>query len=361
MLGLGRLAVGVGMLQTRVLADSAIPTADPTATGRGAQPGHWWSIWPDTFLAPGRLWMLLIVPVLLGVYLWRQVRRRRYAVRFSAAPLLAGLAPRRAGWRRHVVAAGLLASLVVFFIGFARPAGMVAEPRDRATVVLAIDVSLSMQATDVSPTRMAAAQEAARDFAAQLPAGMNLGLVSFSGSASVLVPPTTDRSKVVAGIDALELGPYTGIGEGIYTSLAALKLAPKGADGSMPPAHIVLLSDGETTAGMSNEQASLLAKEAKVPVSTIAFGTPTGTVTMEGVTEVVPVNEDELRSIATATGGKFYQAKTLDQLTNVYDTIRRSIGYEMVPAEITDRWVGVALIMLLGSVIGSLGWFGRLP
>lgn len=354
LLGLG--AVVVGALQ--MLAPTDAPT---TSGGPGAQPGSWWSIWPEMFLAPGRLWLLLIVPVLLAVYIWRQVRRRRYALRFSAAPLLAGLAPRRAGWRRHVVAAGLLLSLVLFLVAFARPAGMVAEPRDRATVVLAIDVSLSMQATDVAPTRLAAAQEAARDFANQLPSGMNLGLVSFSGRASVLVPPTTDRTRVIAGIDSLQLGPYTGIGEGIYTSLAAVRMAPEGTDDSPPPAHIVLLSDGETTAGISNREASALAVEAEVPVSTIAFGTPTGTVTIEGVTERVPVNEPELQAIADATGGTFYQATTLSQLTEVYDSIRRSIGFEMVPAEITDRWVGLALIFLLGAAIGSLGWFGRLP
>lgn len=354
-------AVVTVLTNTVLRVASSIPTADPTSTAGGAQPGHWWSIWPETFLGPGRLWLLLLLPVLLAVYVWRQFRRRRYALRFSAAPLLAGLAPRRAGWRRHVIAAGLLVSFALFIVAFARPAGMVAEPRDRATVVLAIDVSLSMQANDVAPTRLAAAQEAARDFADQLPAGMNLGLVSFSGSASVLVPPTTERSKVIAGIDELTLGPYTGIGEGINTSLAALRLAPKGLDGSAPPAHIVLLSDGETTAGMSNESAAYLAKQAEVPVSTIAFGTPTGTVTIEGVTETVPVNEDELRSIATSTEGTFYRAETLDELTGVYDSIRRSIGFEMVPAEITDRWVGLAMIFLLGSVVGSLGWFGRLP
>ncbi|MFV0458587.1 MAG: VWA domain-containing protein [Actinomycetales bacterium] len=346
----------VPLLATGVLATTASGSPAPQE-----QPGHWWSLWPELFLAPGRLWLLLLIPVLIAVYVWRQFRRRRYAVRFSAAPLLATLAPRRPGWRRHVVAGGLVLALTVLIVGFARPAGTVREPRDRATVILAIDTSLSMDATDVPPSRLRAAQQAAREFALELPPGMNLGLVSFSGSATVVVPPTTDRQRVIRGIDGLTLGPYTAIGEGIAASLQAIKLAPLGNDDEPVPAHIVLLSDGETTAGRSNGVAALEAAQAEVPVSTIGFGTPTGTVTIEGFSQPVPVNEDDLRSISEATDGTFYEAQTLDQLTEVYDDIRHSVGYELVPSEITDRWLGLGLLLLLATAIGSLGWFGRLP
>lgn len=334
----------------------AVNLSEPTAS-----PGHWYSLWPELFLNPGRLWLLLLLLVLIGLYVWRQFRRTSYALRFSAAPLLAGLAPRRPGWRRHLLAAGLLLSMAGLIVAFARPAGTVREPQDRATVILAIDVSLSMQATDVQPSRLKAAQQAARSFAAELPPGMNLGLVSFSGNAAIVVPPTTDRAQVERGIDSLTLGPYTGIGEGIYASLQATKLLPPADDGSPVPAHIVLLSDGETTAGRPNDVAAAEARKDAIPVSTIGFGTQTGTVTIEGVTEPVPVNLDELRAISSQTDGTFYEAQTLDQLTQVYDDIRRSVGYVLVPAEITSRWVGLSLVLLILTAIGSLGWFGRLP
>lgn len=338
------------------------PVLASVAATSSQQPGHWWSLWPELFLSPARLWLLLAIPVLIGVYVWRQFRRKRFAVRFSAAPLLASLAPRLPGWRRHLVAAGLLCSMAALIVGFARPAGTVREPRERATVILAIDVSLSMEATDVQPNRLRAAQQAATQFANKLPAGMNLGLVSFSGSASVVVPPTTDRQRVVRGIEGLELGPYTAIGEGIYAALQAISLAPDSDDPDDPvPAHIVLLSDGETTTGRSNSSAAALAEEQKVPVSTIGFGTPDGTVNIEGYNQPVPVNEEDLREIATETGGRAYQAQTLDELSQVYDDIRRSVGYELVPAEITDRWLGLGLLLLFGTAIGSLTWFGRLP
>lgn len=324
-------------------------------------PGGWWNLWPELFLAPGRLWLLLLVPLLLGLYLWRQRRRRRYALRFSAVPLLAGVADRRPGWRRHLVAAGLLAALVVLVIGYARPAGQVREPRERATVILAIDVSLSMAARDVPPDRLQVAQEAARQFARDLPDGMNLGLVAFSGNASVLVPPTQNHQAVVDALDTLELSEYTAIGEAIFVSLQAVNLAPKAPDGSPVPAHVVVLSDGETTVGRTNAEAVQAANEAKVPESTIAFGTSDGTVDINGEFVPVPVNEGQLRTIADDAGGHAYQASSLGELQEVYQDIGSSVGYVLVPAEITERWLGLGLILLLATVLASLGWFGRLP
>ena len=344
-------------LALHLLAAAPTPDrADPVVA-----PGGWWSLWPELFLAPGRLWLLLLVPALAALYVWRQRRRRRYALRFSAVPLLAGVADRRPGWRRHVVAVGLLASLAVLLIGFARPAGQVREPRERATVILAIDVSLSMAAKDVPPDRLQVAQQAARQFAEDLPPGMNLGLVAFSGNASVLVPPTQNHQAAIDALDTLKLSEYTAIGEAIFVSLQAVQLAPKDADGSPVPAHVVVLSDGETTVGRSNAEAVQAAKEAEVPVSTIAFGTVDGTVDINGELIPVPVNEDQLRSIAEDGDGHAYQATSLGELQQVYEDIGSSVGYVLVPAEITSRWVGLGLLLLVATTLGSLGWFGRLP
>lgn len=318
---------------------------------------------PDSFLAADRLWLLLLVPLLLVGYLVRQRTRRHYALRFSALPMLGQVAPRRPRWRRHVVAAGLLAAVAMMVVTFARPAAQVEVPRERATIVLAIDVSLSMEAEDVSPNRLVAAQEAARDFLGELPPRLNVGIVTFAGSGRVVVPPTTDRAQATAAVDGLKLEPYTAIGEGIFTSLQAIEQVP--SDPSAPeetaPARIVLLSDGETTVGRSNADGILAAQEAEVPVSTIAFGTPDGTVVLEGVEEPVPVGEEDLAQIAEETGGQAYQAQTLTELEQVYDDIGSSVGYELVDAEITSRYAGYSLLVLVLTVVGSLGWFGRLP
>lgn len=317
----------------------------------------------DAFLAPGRLWLLLLLPLLAAAYAWRQRRRRSYALRFTSVALLGQVAPRRPGWRRHVAAAGLLLSLALLVLAFARPAGEVEVPRERATIIVTIDVSLSMMAQDVEPSRLRAAQTAARDFVDGLPPRLNVGLVSFAGSAQVLVPPTTDRAQVDRGIDDLELREYTAVGEAIFTSLQAIETVPD--DPSAPdeavPARIVLLSDGETTVGRPNTDGIEAAQAAGVPVFTIAFGTPTGTVELEGIEQVVPVEVEDLREIAEATGGAAYQAETAGELEGVYADIGSSVGFELEQREVTDRFVGVALASLLLSALGSLAWFGRLP
>lgn len=315
------------------------------------------------FLAPERLWLLLLVPVLVVAHVLVQRRRRTYALRFSSLALLGQVAPRRPAWRRHVVAAGLVASTGTAVVAFARPLGEVTVPKERATVVVAVDVSLSMRATDVEPSRLVAAQEAAESFVADLPPRLNVGLVAFAGAGQVVVPPTTDRSLVQRGIDSLELASYTGIGEGIYTSLAAVEQAPADPDDpdAPVPAAVVLLSDGETTVGRSNVDAAQAAAEAGVPVSTIAFGTPTGTIVQDGVETPVPVNEEDLRQIADITGGEFYEARSAGELEDVYEDIGSSIGYTTETQEVTARWTGAALGLMVLTAAGSLLWFGRLP
>lgn len=317
----------------------------------------------DSFLAPGRLWLLLLVPLLVAAYLWRQQRRRSYALRFTSVALLGQVAPRRPGWRRHTAAAGLLVALGLLVLAFARPAGEVRVPRERATIIVTIDVSLSMMAQDVEPTRLRAAQSAAREFVDTLPPRLNVGLVSFAGSAQVLVAPTTDRAQVDRAIAGLELREYTAVGEALFTSLQAIEALPD--DPSAPeeavPARVVLLSDGETTVGRPNADGIAAAQAAGVPVFTIAFGTPTGTVELEGVEQLVPVEVEDLRQIAESTGGATYRAESAGELGDVYADIGSSVGYELVEQEVTDRFVGVALLALVVSALGSLAWFGRLP
>ncbi|HZI97599.1 MAG TPA: VWA domain-containing protein [Actinomycetales bacterium] len=317
----------------------------------------------NDFLAPERLWLLLGLPVLAAFYLWRQRRRRSYALRFTSVALLGQVAPRRPAWRRHVAALGLLLSLALLVLAFARPAGEVEVPRERATIIVTIDVSLSMEAEDVEPNRLRAAQTAATDFVATLPPRLNVGLVAFAGTAQVLVPPTTDRALVGRAIDDLELREYTAVGEAIFTSLAAIEAVPE--DPSAPdepvPARVVLLSDGETTVGRPNADGIDAARAAGVPIYTIAFGTLQGTVELGGIDQPVPVEVEDLRRISERTGGVAYRAETAGELEDVYDDIGSSVGFELRQQEVTDRWVGAALVALLLSAFGSLAWFGRLP
>ena len=222
-----------------------------------------------SFLEPLRLLLLLALPVLIAAYVVMQVRRGRYAVRFTNLALLDKVAPARPGWRRHLPAAAFLLMIGLFVTGFARPAADMRVPREQATIMLALDVSHSMQATDVRPNRLEGAKEAARTFLEQVPDRFNVGLVSFSGAAAVAVPPTTDRRALVAGIDELRLGPRTAIGEGVIVSLDAIAGFGAQFGQEAPPARIVLLSDGTNTAGREPEEAARRATQARVPVSTM--------------------------------------------------------------------------------------------
>ena len=314
-----------------------------------------------TFLAPTRLWLLLAVGVLAAAYLLVQRRRTAYAVRFTNLALLDQVAPRRPGWRRHVPAAAFLGMLLLLVIGFARPTAEVEVPRERATVVVVVDTSTSMQATDVAPSRLAAAQEAAGRFADLLPDRFNVGLVAFSGSARQISAPTLDRASIQRGLDGLQLGPGTAIGEGVFAALDAVRSFDAQAAEDPPPARIVLLSDGENTTGRPPEQAAVAAAEAGVPVSTIAYGTPAGAIVVNGQRVPVPVDAPALQELAEATGGSFHAAATGEELQDVYADIGSSVGYESEPQEITGWFVGFGLLLAMLAAAGSLRWFARLP
>jgi len=313
------------------------------------------------FLEP--IWLLAAIPVLAvaGVYVWRQLHRRAFAVKFTNVDLLRSLVPKGIGARRHIAATAFLLSLLILAVGLARPSIDKKEPLERATIMLAIDVSLSMQATDVQPTRIEAAKSAAKDFVKQLPASFNVGLVSFAKSANVLVSPTKERDSILQGIDGLQLQEATATGEAVFTSLDAIRAVPAdGADGA-PPARIVLLSDGYRTAGRSIEDAANAASAAAVPVSTIAFGTDDGVVRIGNQTQRVPVDRPSLQKLAEVTKGYFYEAASKDELKRVYQDMGSSIGYRTKPREITQWYLGIGLgLALIGGAL-SLLWGSRLP
>jgi Ca-activated chloride channel homolog len=284
-------------------------------------------------------------------------------VRFTNLALLDSVAPTRPGWRRHLPAVLLLAALGGMVGALAEPTRPERVPQERATIIVAIDTSLSMEATDVTPNRLVAAQDAAKEFIDELPERLNVGLVSFNGVAQIQVPPTTDREQLVAAVDQLRLGERTAIGEAIYASLEAIRSAPPGPDDEPVPARIVLMSDGSTTVGRPDAQGSAAAVEMGVEISTIAFGTPGGTIEIEGQPGPVPVPVDSaaLERIANDTDGQAYTATTGQQLRDVYEDIGSSVGYTTEDQDITGTFVGASLVVLTAAAVLSQLWFSRLP
>jgi Ca-activated chloride channel family protein len=318
----------------------------------------------DLFLAPKYLFLLFGVLALALLYVVLQLRRKQYAARFANLELLGSIAPKRPGWRRHLAFALLLLALASLAGAMARPTKDVRVPRDRATVMMAIDVSLSMQATDVEPDRLIAAKRAAKEFVGLLPPRINLGLVTFSGTATVAVAPTTDRAAVLRALDTLELAERTAIGEAIFSCLDSIKTFQSqlaGQEGNEPaPSRIVLMSDGTNTWGRSPDQASVAAKQVRTPVSTIAFGTDNGYIEIEGERQAVPVDHDQLKGIAEDTGGSYYAAATAQELASVYRDLGSQIGYVTERKEITTWLVGTGLLLAFGAAGLSLLWTNRL-
>ena len=315
-----------------------------------------------TFQSPVWLLALLVVAGLVALYVVLQLRRKKYAARFTNVALLGSLVPKRPGWRRHL-AFGLVAlALATLVVSLAVPSAKVRVPRERATVMMALDVSLSMKSSDVDPTRFQAMKTAAKKFVSALPSRINLGLVAFAGTANTLVTPTTDRGQVTGAIDNLQLAESTAIGEAIFTSLTDIQNFQDslGSTHKAPPARIVLLSDGYNTVGRGDTQAIDAARGAHVPVSTIAFGTDYGTLTLDGETVPVPVDRGTLRKIADDTGGSYSEAASAAQLQAVYEHLGSQIGYTTEPKDISPWFVrGGVLLALLGAVL-SLIWTNRL-
>ena len=315
------------------------------------------------FLAPSRLLILLVIPLLVLAYVFASRRKNRRGMRFTNTSMLDVVVPRQSQWRRHLAVALSLLSLITLTAAFARPKTEIDVPRERATVVLVLDASQSMQATDVQPTRLAAAKQAASDFVEQLPEKYNVSVVSMAGSASVLVPPTTAHNTVENAINSIQLQDSTAIGEGIATGLRALQQAPPDPDNpdSIAPGAIVLLTDGANTTGRAPQQAAVEAKNAKVPIYTIAYGTENGYVDLDGKREPVPVDHDQMRQVAQLSGGQYFAAATSKQLQTVYENIGSEVGYEKADREVTSRFAGYGLALAVLAALGAISLGARWP
>jgi Ca-activated chloride channel homolog len=226
--------------------------------------------------------------------------------------------------------------------------------------MLAIDTSTSMRATDVDPSRLEAAKAAASDFVDGMPDRFRLGLVAFNGNARQLVAPTQVHDSVRDALKRLRLDNYTAIGEGIFTSLDGLRDVPSRTS-RRRLAHVVLMSDGDTNSGRSNEDAAEAAARARIPVTTIAFGTDDGTIGSGSNEYSVPVNREALRDIARETRGRFYEAQSAGELQSVYSNIGSSVGFRTEQREATAWFVGIALAFVLAGAAASVIWTSRLP
>ena len=316
---------------------------------------------PDLmFLAPERFALLVVPVVVAALYLLRQRRRRAYVVRFTDPDLIETVAPRRPGVRRHIVAAVYLVASAILVVAAARPA-LATEVPNEPTVVLAFDTSLSMEATDVSPSRLVAARQAAHRFIEVVPAGVRVGLVAFDQTARVVIPPTTSKTVLDRAVDRLSLGEGTAIGEAIYASLDVLESDATKDHDDTGAGSIVLMSDGDTTMGRPDADAAREAERRGVKVSTVAFGTDHGTVTVDFMPVPVPVDREALRRIVETTGGKALEADSAEEIVSVFEDLGHGVGTRTEPREITDGLALAALVTATLAAAGSLAWFARIP
>lgn len=317
-----------------------------------------------SFLEPQRLWLLLLIPVLVLGYVLLQYRRSHYAVRFTNLALLDSVAPRRVNWRQHIAVLLALLTLGFALVLFAKPLDLIRVPRRTGvTVVLTIDVSLSMKAVDVSPDRISAAKETAKEFLTQLPPAFKVAVVSFARYAEVVVPPTVDRQRVTSAIEALQLSEYTATGEGIFSSLDVVKqsLGTTDAPAGKLPAMIVLISDGARTVGRSQVSAANAAKSQGVPIYTVALGTESGIISNGGETVPVPVEIDQLEQIAQISGGKAYVATSPDDLVSAYQDVDGRLVYTLERRDATSQYMGYLVLLSLLSTVGGLFVASRWP
>lgn len=336
---------------------------------------------------PGLLWALALIPVALLAYLFGQRRRTRYAVRFTNLDLLANVVSRSPGWRRHLPPALFLLALAGLLFSLARPQAVTLVPKEQATVMLVIDTSGSMNATDVAPSRMIAAEQAALVFLGELPAKFRVGVVAFSGTAQTIARPTTDRATVQDALTSLHAEGPTAMGDAIERALEAR--LPPGATATtttradakqaappttapdpakQPPTVILLLSDGANTQGRTQPlDAARHARQLNVPVFTISLGTDTGMVDVPdettGQLRRIPVPPDKftLRRVAEATGGRFFAAPSNKDLKGIYHELGSKIGFVRQKQEITVVFAAASLLLLVAGAGLSLIWFSRFP
>lgn len=330
--------------------------------------------WPEALL------LLLVVAVLAAVYVWMQRRRQRYALRYASVALVRQAVGSGPGMRRHVPAALYLAALSALVIALARPQATIPVLQNSGTIVLVIDVSGSMFAQDVQPSRMEATKEAVREFVRKQPGGVKIGVVSFSDYAALVAPPTRDRQPVQDAIARLRPQRGTNIGSGLQVALDAIyedlgggpqdaPVTPPGQAtptplplGGPPPASIVLLSDGQSNVGPDPLEVARAAAAAGVRVYTIGIGTPEGTVLqIQGRSVYTRLDEDTLRAVAEETGGRYFSARDEEGLREIYEELARERRFEDEKTEITFAFAAAGL--LISALAGGLGllWFNRLP
>jgi Ca-activated chloride channel homolog len=319
-----------------------------------------------SFDRPLALAVLVLIPLAVAAYLVHDRQRREHAARFASLPLYPNVVARAPGWLRHVPVIALLLALTLLLTGFARPHATISVKREEATVMLALDVSRSMTATDVQPSRLAAARAAAHGFLEDMPDAYQAGIVTFATRANVAAPPTENREFSSAALSQVRSGEGTALGEAIVLSLQAAGRI-RTEDGERPPASVLLISDGAQTVGrVTPVQAAQRARRAGVPVFTVALGTPDGIVERRltgGFTERirVPPDPESLRRVAAASGGEFFTALDREQLGRVYDELGSRIGRRDKRAEVTVAFAAAGLALLLVAGALSTLLLRRLP
>ena len=319
-----------------------------------------------SFETPLVLIGLLVVPVLVYLYARRERRSHEAAAAFTSPALLPNLVDARPSWRRHLPLAIFLVALAAMIIGVARPHATVSVPKEEATVMLAIDTSLSMRATDVHPSRLAAARAIARALIAKVPDKFRIGIVAFSGRSFVVLPPTRDRTLVDSALANLRSGEGTALGDAIMQALALGK-RQRAADNSVPPTSVLVISDGAQMSGRTSPlTAAERARKAHVPVYTVVLGTPNGVVhaKLPGGYTVdirVPPRADVLRQVAQVSGGRSFTAEDDSDLRDVYTKLSSRLGSERQRRELTDAFAGgSAALLIVGAALSAL-WFRRIP
>jgi Ca-activated chloride channel homolog len=326
-----------------------------------------------SFTWPIALAGLLLVPLGLLGYWLVQRRRMRYAVRFTNLDLLSSVVDKTPAWRRHVPAGLALLALTALVLAVARPTMAMEVAKDQSTVVLTVDVSGSMAAEDVAPTRIEAARQAANAFLDEVPEGVKVGLVSFSDSANVEIAPTTNLDSVRAAVNRLQPGGGTALGDAIARSADLARSSVQETEQSSDtttegaPAVVLLLSDGANSTGTLDPAAGAqVAEKDGVPIHTVALGTPTGTVEIDpdgnGVQTIpVPPDPETLQQVSSDTGGQFFDAPDAVQLKDVYERMGAQVAKETEQKDVSYAFAGVGAVLLLTGASLSAFWFNRIP
>jgi Ca-activated chloride channel family protein len=313
-----------------------------------------------TFAWPSALLALLLVPAFLGAYVWMQRRRRMYALRFTNLALLREVAGSGPGVRRHIPPALFLVGLAAALIALARPELVLAVPTQQASVMLVLDVSGSMAATDLQPTRLEAATQAASTLIEALPDGAQVGIVSFSQGASLAAPLSSNSAEAQRALGRLRANGGTAVGEGLNLALDALAQRPADAQGNRPPAVVVLLSDGESNAGRTPASVAERARVEGVRVDTVGIGQRGGRTLVAGQARV-GLDETTLQTIAQTTGGQYFYAADSNQLSQVYAALGSQLSWVEQRTEVAFLASGLAALFFAIGGLLAMRWFSRLP